>query len=461
MEKLNIMLLVGEDTGRHQGCYGDIAADTPAIDTLASEGCVYTNAFSTAPVCAPSRSAFIMGKYAFSVGSHHMRSTLINPPSLFTHELRKAGIYVNWENKTDFNFEPPDDFADDCKPWFDDLKNGNMPDKPWLLFHNFGITHESTMWKENWENVKSQLVESDCCDPQTVTVPAYLPDCDEVRIDIARYHDSLQVQDKLVAEALDALDKSGQRDNTIVIYMSDHGRGLIREKRWCYDAGIHLPLIIRWPGVIEAGTSNDELISWVDVSATILSVMGAQIPDDYQGQVFMGPDKSDEQRAYCFAGRDRMDENFDRVRIVRDKQFLYIRNFFPELPYAQHLGYMEKQDTTKIIREYFAEGKLNSAQSLWMQETRPSEELYDCLADPDNVNNLAENADYQERLLEMRMELHDFLDSVDDKAVHSELELVEMGLVENRIEEYRERLEPLPEKYRIGPEIGILEMPGS
>ena len=163
------MLLVGEDTGRLHGCYGHEIARTPAIDNLAKEGVLYKNAFSTAPVCAPSRSTLVTGKYAFSIGSHHMRSTLLNPPRLFTHELQDAGYHVNWANKTDFNFEPPADFANETKEWAEALASREYSDKPWFLYHNFGITHESTMWRDHWENVVApKLTEEERCSPEDV-----------------------------------------------------------------------------------------------------------------------------------------------------------------------------------------------------------------------------------------------------------------------------------------------------
>ncbi len=460
MTKPNVMLLVAEDTGRNLGCYGDATAHTPAIDGLAAEGARYTTACSTAPVCAPSRSALVLGKYQWTVSSHHMRSTLLRPPRLFTEELREAGYYVNWSNKTDFNFEPPASFADECRDWFDDLAAGKLNGRPWFLYHNFFNTHESQMWPEEWEkNVAPHLAPDERCDPASVTVPAYLPDTPKVRADIARHYDCLRLQDRQVARALDALERSGQRDNTIVIYLSDHGRGLVREKRWCYDAGVTLPLIIRRPGKIAPGTVADEPVSWIDIAPTLLSLCGVPVPDDYQGRVFLGENRNPGERAYCFSGRDRMDEAFDRVRTARDRRFRYIRNFFPQLPYAQRNHYMEKQQTTREVRELGAEGKLNPAQAAWLAETKPSEELYDCLADPANVRNLAADPAHAGTLAEMRTALDTFLEESGDTGTLHERELIARGLVADRLEEYGARIEPLPAHLRVGPERTVLEMP--
>jgi len=455
------MLLVGEDTGRTQGCYGDPLARTPALDHLAAEGVRYSHAFSTCPVCAPSRSTLVTGKYAFSIGTHHMRSTLKNPPRLFTEELREGGYFVNWSNKTDFNFDPPESFSDAASDWTQDLASGKSRGRPWFLYRNFETTHESFMWPEKWEEkVRPHLHEDEICDPARVIIPSYLPDTPEVRADIARYYDSQTLLDRQVGEVLQALDQSGERDRTIVIFLSDHGRGLPREKRWCYDAGIHLPLIIRWPGVTEPGKVDDRLVSWIDIAPTVLGMAGVSIPEDYQGRCFLGDHAKKPERSYCFAGRDRMDEAFDRVRVARDQYYLYIRNDFPEIPYAQRIEYMEKQNTTRILREWGARGKLEASQLQWLREVKPAEELYDTRVDPDCVNNLVGNSNYENTRITMRNALEAELQRVGDLGELPEAALIEEGMVEDRLKEYRNRIRSLPSHLQGGAQPAFLEMPG-
>ncbi|WP_269538884.1 sulfatase family protein [Cerasicoccus fimbriatus] len=446
----NIMLLVAEDTGRHQGCYGDPVNCTPAVDSIAAAGTRYTNAFSTAPVCAPSRSAMMMGKTAFSQGSHHMRSMLKHPPKLFTEALRESGYYVNWTNKTDFNFEPPSSFADDCSSWYDDLASGKLKDRPWLLYRNYEISHESKMWPDAWgDAVAPHLTESDRVDPARVPVPPYLADTPEIRADIARYYESLIAQNKGIAQALDALEKSGERDNTIIFYFSDHGRGLLREKRWMYDAGIHLPLIVSAPGITTPGSVSDELVSWLDLSKTILSLCDAKPIDGAQGRIFLGPDTQPEPK-YVFAGRDRMDEVFDRVRVARSRKYHYIRNDFPQLPWASRQQYMEKQITTQQMRELNAKGQLNAAQANWFSTEKPAEEFFDIQQDPHCLNNLASAPSVGKELAAHRKALAEFLDQTGDLGQRPEADLIAEGIVENKLPEYYERVAPLPENYRIG-----------
>ena len=462
----NFILLVGEDVGLHLGCYGDPYASTPNLDRLAAAGRRYTHAFSTAPVCAPSRSCLVSGRYAFSMGSHHMRSKLCDAPRLFTHELRDAGYYVSWPTKLDFNFDPADDFADDREDWLERLRTGTLGDRPFFLFRNFGVTHESTMWPEPWdgggacasrEAEMHRLGPGQRHDPADASVPAYLPDTPEVRADIARYYDALSIQDAQIGEVLDALEASPYADDTVVIYMSDHGRGLWREKRWCYGSGIHLPLLVRAPGITQPGAVVDELVSWVDVAPTVLSLAGAAVPKTYQGQVFLGPDR-DEPREHVFAGRDRMDEAFDRVRVCRSQRWHYIRNHHPELPWAQRNRYMEHQLTTQAVRELGARGELGEAASQWLAPRKPAEELYDAHADPEMVHNLADQPEHAEVLASHRAALDRFVQQVGDLGELAESELIERSLVEDQLTAYRERIELLPQRYRIGPERTLLTL---
>ncbi|MEX1089745.1 MAG: sulfatase, partial [Phycisphaeraceae bacterium] len=384
----NVILLMGEDTGLHLGCYGDCAASTPNLDRLAREGCRYTSAISTAPVCAPARSSVVTGMYPWSLGTHQMRSTLLHPPRLFTHELRDAGYYVNWPTKRDFNFDPTPGWCDDCNQdiavpdWPDASRAGTLPHKPFFLYSNFYVTHESTMWSKPFGNdlgarhyrlqLDHLLKPGQRHEPATISVPAYLPDVSEVRQNLAWYYDALSIQDAQIGQVLDALAASPYADNTIVIYMTDHGRGLPREKRWCYDAGVHLPLIVRGPG-IAPGTVDDAVVNWVDIAPTILSLAGADIPGHYQGQAFLGAAKATTPRQYAFAGRDRIDEAFDHVRVARDQRWHYIRNTWPCLPYAQRSWYMERMATMQVLRRMRAAGELGapgSAPALWMSDTK-------------------------------------------------------------------------------------------
>lgn len=448
----NFIVLQGEDTGLHHHCYGTDCARTPHLDGLASRGVRFTSAISTAPVSSPSRSSMITGRYPWAIGTHHHRSNLIKPPRLYTHELRDAGYFVNWANKTDFNFEPPDDFADARSDWLEDLRHGALPRQPFLLYHNFGVTHESTMWRwqKQWgaylERVRGHArLAGKHFTPDEVPVPAYLPDTPEVRGDIARYFDALSIQDAQIGDVLAALDASPYRDNTYVIYLSDHGRGLMREKRWCYEAGLHMPLMVTGPG-IEAGAVRDELVSWVDLAPTILRLAGVDVPERYDGQVVLGPDAAP-PREYACSGRGRMDETYDYVRSVRDRRFRYVKNYEPQLPYQQVNIYEWFQLTTQTVLELHETGRLSGPPAQWMSDTKPEEELYDVTVDPDNVHNLADDPAYAADLQRMREALESHLATVGDLGAVPERELIERGLVSDVLVDMDKRRDRVPSNY--------------
>ena len=448
----NIMLLQCEDTGRHFGCYGDTYARTPNLDQLAAEGTRFTNAFSHAPVCAPSRGGMVTGCYPWTIGNHYMRCTLRTPPRCFTHELVDAGYHVSWPTKLDFNFEPMEGWCTNQDPWWEKP----APEEPFFVYENFALTHESRMFKEvpEWHGTAFPCPDDSRHDPEMAPVPPYLPDTPELRRQLATYYDAVSAIDHQIGERLRWLDENGMLDNTVVILLSDHGRGLPREKRWCYDAGIHLPLIIRWPGRLAAGAVADQLVAWVDIAPTILSLAGVPVPEHYQGQVFLGENKAPERR-YVFAGRDRMDEVFDKQRCARDRRFHYIRNDAPGLPWAQRQWYMEQQPVMPVARKLHAEGKLSGDEAVFFAKDKPVEELYDAEADPHGLHNLADDPAHAEDLARMRGAVEGILARHGDMGATDESVWIEKGVLTDRLQEYRDRVprEPiLPPEQQIGPD---------
>lgn len=462
-QRLNFIILQGEDTGRHQRCYGDAYARTPNIDRLATEGLRFRNAFSTAPVCAPSRSSMISGQHAIKTGAHLMRSHLRQVPRLFTDVLREHGYYVNWANKTDFNFSGfdatrmPDDRVDARSDWISEIERGALPREPFFLYFNYGQTHESGMWPPGtkWNPNNTDPVGPlpdpgiggvDLAAMEGLDVPPYLPDTPTVRASLYRYYRHLENQDRTVGRVLDAVDRMDLRQNTVIIYLTDHGRGLVREKRWLYEAGWHLPLIVRGPG-LDVGRVRDDLVSWVDIAPTILTLAGAPVPAEYDGRVFLG-DQQQPEPPCVFAGRDRMDSVFDRVRGARDRRYLYLHNDAPHLPYAQASGYMELSPVTREVRELHAAGKLSFPDNVWMAERKPQEELYDTLADPHCLHNLAARADHAAVLQRLRQATEAWRDRCDDKGRYAEATLIDRGLIEDERAFFKTWRHHLPDHLR-------------
>src|SRR5215471_6503135 len=443
----NIIWLILDDASPTLGCYGDEQAITPSMDRLAREGTRFTRAFTHAPVCAPSRSGLVTGMYPTTIGSHHMRSKLINPPETFMSLLRKAGYYVAWPGKTDFNFDPvdpkeatfiaaPPGSYDNRSDWL----AGAPPRQPFFAYLNLGVVHESQVRADAAQHAKntSRLKPEERHNPSKMRVPAYWPDAPEMRHEVAQYYDLMTAADYQVGDVLAWLDKYSLSDNTVVFLFSDHGRGMPREKRWVYDSGIHVPLVVRWPGHIEPGTVREDLIAFVDFAPTMLTIAGTSVPARMRGSVFLG-ERRGAEREYVFAARDRMDETVDRIRAVRDKRFEYIRNFHPELPYSQRIAYNEENPTMRTWRRLYIEGKLTGSPARFFTPTKPKEELYDTLTDHDEVRNLVADPTYGKVLIRMRSALDKWIKETRDLGEIPEEELIRRGLVRDVLEEYKKR----------------------
>ncbi len=412
----NIVWLTAEDMGPQLGCYGYPLVRTPNLDRLASEGARFTRGFMTAPVCSPSRSAFNTGMYQTTIGAHHHRShrgdgyRLPEGVRLITDHLRAQGYFaanvksaapgVTGTGKTDFNFAAK-------KPYDGDDWSQRRSGQPFFAHVNFRESHKGPAFPEARQ--QRELV-----DPAKVPLPPYYPDHPVVRDEFANYLDAIDLLDTKIGKVLKRLEEEGLVENTAVFFFGDNGRCLIRGKQWLYDAGIHVPLMVRWPGGIKPGTVVEDPVSSIDLTATALWLAGLERPEKMQGQVMFGPQAR--PRDCIFAARDRCDMTVDRIRCVRTRHYKYIRNFMPERPYTQHNDYIESNyPTLAVMKQLHAEGKLNATQALFMQPRKPEEELYDLLADPHEVNNLAGSAQHQGILRELREKLERWIEETNDQ----------------------------------------------
>lgn len=422
----NILWISCEDISPDLGCYGDAYATSPNIDNLAAEGARYTRCFSVSGVCAPSRSAIITGMYPTTIGTMHMRSRSVPPPQVkcFPEYLRAAGYYCTNNSKTDYQFEPPFTAWDESSRqahWRNRAK-----DQPFFAVFNLTVSHESSirMPARRRERGGDRVPPGMRHDPDRAELPPYYPDTPVVRKDWATYHDNITAMDMQVAGILRQLEEDGLADDTIVFFWGDHGRGLPRAKRWIYDSGIHVPLVVRWPGVLEPGSTVDDLVSFIDYGPTVLSLAGVAVPAHMQGRPFLGGRKAP-AREYVYAARDRMDEAYDLIRAVRDKRYKYLRNYMPEVTYAQHINYMDEMPTMKEWRRLHAEGKLEGPRKIFFSQTKPVEELYDTESDPHEVNNLAGSPEHRNVLLRLRAEHERWRKSTRDLGLIPEPELME------------------------------------
>jgi len=416
----NILWLVSEDNFPFIGAYGDRIAHTPAIDAFAASGVLFANAFSNAPVCAPSRFSIITGMYPQSCGpAHHMRAQGRLPAFLrgFPQYLREAGYYCTNNAKTDYNAE-----LDMQSMWNDSSERAHWRNRPagapFFAVFNFMTTHESQLFKVTDGRVK----------PDAVRVPAYLPDVPAVRRDIASYYSLMERMDGEIAEHLAALEAAGLADDTIVFYYSDNGGVLPRSKRYCYDEGLHTALIMRVPknwahvAPAPAGSRLTYPVSLIDLPPTVLTLAGIDPPAYMQGRSLVGDQSA--KREFAFGMRNRMDERYDMVRTVRDERYRYIRNYSPHRIYAQHQAFAWQMDSYRAFEKLHDAQELDVVQARFFGE-KPAEELYDLVADPDQVENLIDVPEHRARIVEMRAALDAHMVAVNDNGFIPESSAIE------------------------------------
>lgn len=419
-ERPNILWLTCEDNNVNWvGCYGNPYAETPNIDKLATEGFQYMHCYANAPVCAPSRSTWITGIHAISMGTHQMRSRYPIPHDTIKYYpdlLKNAGYYVGNDSKTDYNIggRNDKDAWDTSKTNWQELKQR----QPFFMVINSTKSHESKAFGDVNNTEHS---------PGDVRLAEYHPDIPDIRRNYAHYHDQMKKMDADIGKALADLEASGMAENTIVIHNSDHGGVIARSKRFLFNSGTHCPLIIRIPEKFShlrpgtPGTKVDDLVSFVDMPKTWLTICGVEPPPYMQGKVFLGEHK--EPREYHVAFRGRMDERCDNVRAIRDREFLYIRNYMPYAPWGQHLNYLWTMKATQAWEQHHKAGKTNAITGRFFG-TKPMAELYDTNEDPDNVRNLIDDPKHAETIERLSNALDEWQLEHFDSGLLPESELV-------------------------------------
>ena len=402
-DRPNILWITSEDNSPYLGCYGDPQAHTPHLDRLASQGVRYRNAFATSPVCSSARSTLITGMHALTLGVLNHRSSVAIPErfKLYPHHLRAAGYYCTNNAKTDYNVANPRD------PWDASSAQAHYKHRPagqpFFAIFNLGSSHESQVAPKAGKR-------SFRIAPEKIALPPYHPDTPEIRRDWANYYDQMTVMDAQAGALLDELEKAGLAADTIVFYYADHGGALPRGKRNIHDSGTRVPLIVRFPpkwahlAPAQPGEWVDQLVSFVDLPVTLFSLCGAPIPGHYQGRAFLGEKKA-APREHVFLYRARMDERYDTVRAIRDREHRYVRNYSPHRPWGQHQTYAFQVQPS--MRSWFAEfeaGRCNEAQAAYWQP-KPAEEFYAIARDPHELRNLVGDGGHAAKVAELRRRL--------------------------------------------------------
>lgn len=422
IKKPNILWIVSEDNCPYLGCYGDSLATTPNLDRLATQGFLYTHAYCNTPVCAPARNAIITGAYAASNGNEQMRSNYRKSETIRTYAeyMREAGYYCTNNSKTDYNTSD----IDPVTIWDESSMKAHYKNrpagKPFLAVFNLMTSHESSLHRTK---PADQLRH----DPARVTLPPYHPDTEEIRHDWAQYYDVMEDMDAQVGKLLRELEESGEAENTIVFYYGDNGGVLARSKRYVYESGTHVPLIIRIPEKYkdlypaeQPGARLGRLVGLVDLPPTLLSIAGIPVPAYMQGHAFLGKQKTPDPE-YAFMTRGRMDERYDHSRSLRDQRYRYIRNYMPFRIYGQHLDYLFQAPSVRSWEKAWQEGKCNTVQSVYWN-TKPVEELYDTENDPWEVHNLAGDPAFRDILQSMRKALTHWMIEIKDVGLIPETE---------------------------------------
>ncbi len=430
----NIVWIVCEDMSPHLGCYGEKLAKTPNLDRLAAGGVRYTNAFTTAGVCAPSRNALITGCYQTAMGGHNMRTlefsnqaksaypegfkgySAVLPADVkpYPQYLRQAGYYCSNNAKEDYQFVSPPTMWDESSKkahW----RNRTDKSQPFFSVFNLEVTHESQVWLRDKEPL---LV-----NPKDVEVPPYYPDDSISRHVIARFLTNVMVMDKQVGDIINQLKADELYDDTIIYFYSDHGDGLPYVKREIHHRGLRVPLIIKAP-FLKAGSTDDQLISFIDLAPSLLSLASVPIPKSIQGQAFLGSQKATKKRKYIYAARDRMDSEIDRVRSVSDGRFNYLRYYMPQKPFYQNNIYRLQNPLMPHLLKLREEGKLKAAQMNWFRLSKPDEELFDTQTDPFELTNLAQNPKYAAKLNELKTAHEKWMNDYKDWGAIPEVNMV-------------------------------------
>ena len=426
----NILWIIVDDMSANFSSYGETLIETPHVDRLASRGVRFSNAYVTAPVCSPNRSAFITGMYQTSIGAHHHRSGQgelkihlpdgIRPiPELF----QEAGYYTaitRWPDrdrrsigKTHYNFEWDQAMYDG--PDWGERQSG----QPFFAqVHLPGGKHRGRTL-ESFDQISARVEKllGSRTDPAKVQLPPYYPDDPVIRRDWAAYLDSVRLTDKFVGDVVERLQEEGDYEDTVVLFMTDHGISHARGKQFLYDEGLHVPLVIAGP-TIEPGQVRDDLVEHIDIAALSLGLAGIEIPHYMQARDILSKDY--QRRTAIFAARDRCDETVDHLRALRTERYKYIRNFLPDRPHLQPNRYKDGKAILKTLRRAHEAGTLNETQELLFAPTRPKEELYDLTKDPFEVRNLAGDPKHEAQVVKLRKRLDDWIQRTKDRGPESE-----------------------------------------
>lgn len=408
----NFIVIIADDVSWDDiGAYGHPHIRTPNIDRLARDGMRFDLAFLTCSSCSPSRSSIMTGRYPHSTGAAELHQPLPADQVVFAGLLKSAGYYTAAAGKWHLGNAAMSNFdkvvggsPSGCEHWVETLR-ARPRGQPFFLWLASLDAHRPYA-----KNTIAQPHRRD-----EIVVPAYLPDVPATRDDLALYYDEIARLDDYTGQVLRELEEQGVADNTFVLFLADNGRPFPRCKTTVYDSGVRTPWIVRWPKQVKAGTVCENLVSSVDIAPTIVELAGVKPSPTFQGSSFapLLADPAAAIRDHIVAEHNWHDYQAHE-RGVRTKQFLYIRNAFPELTGSPPADAV-RSPTYAAMQHLEAAGKLPEIQRGCFIAPRPVEELYDLRSDPDSLHNLADDEQYREPLGELRQTLNDWIKQTDDR----------------------------------------------
>ncbi len=412
----NVILFIGDDISVDDfGCYGHPTIRTPHVDKLAQSGVRFTNAYLTTSQCSPTRCSLITGRYPHNTGAPELHMELPEGQRMFPQEMRKVGYYCTQAGKWHLGEYAKQAFDNVYETELDDPGGENRwvrclqerpKDQPFFFCFSSDDAHRG--WQPV-EEVKKH-------DPKDVIIPPYMVDSPTTRADLAKYYDEVSRLDYYVGAVVEELKNQDELDNTIIIFIADNGRPFPRCKTWLYDSGIKTPLIISYPkGLGKKRTVCNSLVSAIDIAPTILDLVGGKSPETIQGKSFKylleNPQKTICE--YVFAERNWHTQR-SHERMVRWKNWVYIRNSYPEL--NQFLVVQRDFPAFKDVVELNKQGQLTDAQKDLLLAPRPAEQLFNLDNDPEQLNNLVQQNEHKQVLEHLCQVLDEWQDRTGDTA---------------------------------------------
>ncbi len=424
--KPNIVFIIADDVSWNDiAVYGHPNIKTPNLDKLAKEGMRFNQAFLTTSSCSPSRTSIISGLYPHNTDAEQLSWPLPEGKNTFVQQLKNTGYWTGLAGKYHMGDPVRGDFdvllemqwkdapigldrrlvgdGSGCDEWIKLLKS-RPKGKPFFTWLASFDAH-----RPFYEGISNAPYK-----PKDAVIPPYMPKTDAVKKDFALYYDEISRMDAYIGKVIAELDAQGVAENTLVLFISDNGRAFPRDKTTLYDGGIKTPWIVKWPAKVAAGSINNNLVSSVDIASTFMSVAGLKPLDVFDGEdissLLMGETKDIHHEVYA---EDHFHDFEDYTRAIRTQKYKYIKNYYPDLPNTPSADVLRDRTWKSMVQQNKA-GTLEEAQKRCFEIPRPEEELFDIVADPYELNNLAQNKAYADVLNDMRARLRTIREKTKD-----------------------------------------------